>query len=194
MPIELDHTIVPSHEKVSSAKMLGELLGVPWAESGLGPFSPVYVNDGLTLDFIETADPFPVYHFCFRVSEAKFNSILGRIVSVRPSRVAGTGLERCTELTAKSLDYHGGIRPQSAPVRKSLDPTGRRSSRQPSEMRLAMCPSTTALATSCMLRNLANTREAPANAASNTTHSLAAKVSVQRTRLDDCFEQRVSGR
>src|SRR5437762_7746418 len=57
MSVELDHTIVPSHHKVASAKLLAELLGVPWAEVGLGPFSPVYVNEGLTLDFIETEEP-----------------------------------------------------------------------------------------------------------------------------------------
>lgn len=79
MPIELDHTIVPSKHKVASAKLLAELLGVPWAESGPGPFSPVYVNAGLTLDFIETQEPFPVYHFCFRVEEEEFDAILGRI-------------------------------------------------------------------------------------------------------------------
>jgi catechol 2,3-dioxygenase-like lactoylglutathione lyase family enzyme len=81
MPIELDHTIVPSHHKVASAKLLAELLGVPWAETGTGPFSPVYVNDGLTLDFVETAEPYPVYHFCFRVSDAEFDAILARIDS-----------------------------------------------------------------------------------------------------------------
>lgn len=79
MRIELDHTIVPSHHQVASAKLLAELLGVAWAESGLGPFSPVYVNDDLTLDFIETPDPFPIYHFCFRVTQADFDAILGRI-------------------------------------------------------------------------------------------------------------------
>ena len=79
MAIELDHTIVPSRHQVASAKMLAELLGVPWAESALGPFSPVYLNSGLTLDFIETTEPFPIYHFCFRVSEADFDAILGRI-------------------------------------------------------------------------------------------------------------------
>jgi hypothetical protein len=40
---------------------------------------PVYVNDGLTLDFIETDEEFPVYHFCFRVEQEEFNSIMGRI-------------------------------------------------------------------------------------------------------------------
>lgn len=79
MAIELDHSIVPSHHKEASARLLAELLGVPWAASGLGPFSPVYVNAGLTLDFIETAEPFPVYHYCFRVSPADFEAILGRI-------------------------------------------------------------------------------------------------------------------
>ncbi len=37
------------------------------------------MNAGLTLDFIDTNDPFPVYHFCFRVSETDFDAILGRI-------------------------------------------------------------------------------------------------------------------
>jgi catechol 2,3-dioxygenase-like lactoylglutathione lyase family enzyme len=79
MTIHLDHTIVPARNKIASAKMLGELLGVPWAESGVGPFAPVYVNDGLTLDFIETEEDFPVYHFCFRVAQDEFDAILGRI-------------------------------------------------------------------------------------------------------------------
>jgi catechol 2,3-dioxygenase-like lactoylglutathione lyase family enzyme len=79
MPIELDHTIVPSRNKLASAKLVAELLDVPWAETALGPFSPVFVNEGLTLDFIETDEDFPVYHFCFRVSEADFDAVLGRI-------------------------------------------------------------------------------------------------------------------
>lgn len=79
MPIEVDHAIVPSHHKVESAKQLAGLLGVPWAESGPGPFSPVYVSDGFTLDFVETADPFEIYHFCFRVGDAEFDAILGRL-------------------------------------------------------------------------------------------------------------------
>lgn len=79
MTIQLDHTIVPSRSQVKSAKLLAELLGVPWAEKGVGPFSPVYVNDGLTLDFQETDEEFPIYHLCFRVGEEEFDSILERI-------------------------------------------------------------------------------------------------------------------
>lgn len=79
MAIYLDHTIVPSRNKVASARLLGKLLGVPSAEAALGPFAPVYINDGLTLDFIDTDENFPIHHFCFRVSEAEFDAILGRI-------------------------------------------------------------------------------------------------------------------
>ena len=80
MAVELDHTIVPSRDKVAAARMLGELLGVPWAPSGpAGPFAPVYVNAGLTLDFIDTDEAFPIYHFCFRVEPEDFAAILDRI-------------------------------------------------------------------------------------------------------------------
>lgn len=79
MTIELDHTIVPARDKIAAARQLAELLDVPWAPSGLGPFAPVYVNDGLTLDFIETDQDFPIYHFCFRVDAARFEAILGRL-------------------------------------------------------------------------------------------------------------------
>jgi len=77
--VELDHTIVPSHDKVAAARLLGELLGVRWAPTGLGPFAPVYLNDGLTLDFIDTDEAFPIYHFCFRVDDARFDAILARL-------------------------------------------------------------------------------------------------------------------
>ena len=79
MTIDLDHFIVSARDQRAAAKLLGELLGVPWAEHGVGPFSPVYVNDGLTLDFIDDPDPFPVAHFCFRVDDAAFDAILARI-------------------------------------------------------------------------------------------------------------------
>ena len=40
MTIELDHTIVPCRNQIASAKYLGELLGVPWSESGAAPSLP----------------------------------------------------------------------------------------------------------------------------------------------------------
>ena len=79
MAVQLDHFIVSARDSSAAAKKLAELLGVPWGEDGPGPFSAVYLNDGLTLDFISTDEAFPVEHFCFRVSDAEFDAILRRI-------------------------------------------------------------------------------------------------------------------
>jgi len=79
MAIELDHVIVSARDQRASARRLAELLGVRWAVSGVGPFSPVYVNDGLTLDFIDDDGPFPIQHFCFRVDDKTFDAILERL-------------------------------------------------------------------------------------------------------------------
>jgi len=78
--IQLDHLIVPAKDRVASARFLANLLGVPWSESGIGPFSPVYVSDSLTLDFDQHEGGFPVLHFCFRVTNAEFDAIFARIV------------------------------------------------------------------------------------------------------------------
>lgn len=79
MAIQLDHVIVSSHSPQHSAQCLADLLGVPCGAAAAGPFWAVYVNDGLTLDFIGTEDAFPVEHFCFRVDDAGFDDILARI-------------------------------------------------------------------------------------------------------------------
>lgn len=79
MTIHLDHAIIPCRNQIAAAKQLAELLGVPWAETAIGPFSPVFVNEGLTLDFQQTDESFPVEHFCFRVSDTEFDAIFARI-------------------------------------------------------------------------------------------------------------------
>ncbi len=79
MHIELDHTIVPAADRRASAELLAGLLGVPWSETGVGPFCPVYVSDSLTLDFDQTDGPLALQHYCFRVSDTDFDAILGRI-------------------------------------------------------------------------------------------------------------------
>jgi hypothetical protein len=79
MAIELDHILVPSRDRVASAKLLAHLLDVPWSPTGIGPFAPVYVNDGLTFDFDQWSEPFPLIHYCLRVGEGEFDAILQRI-------------------------------------------------------------------------------------------------------------------
>ena len=80
MPAQLDHLIVPAKDRVASARLLGRLLGVPWADqAAIGPFSPVYVNASLTLDFDQWPEPIPKQHYAFRVSDEEFDAILTRI-------------------------------------------------------------------------------------------------------------------
>ena len=80
MAIALDHLIVPSRNRVTSARLIAGLFGVPWSEQcSVGPFSPVYINDGLTLDFADAPQPFAACHFAFRVDPTEFEDILGRI-------------------------------------------------------------------------------------------------------------------
>jgi catechol 2,3-dioxygenase-like lactoylglutathione lyase family enzyme len=77
MPILLDHLIVPSRDPVASARSLANLLGTPWEEAR-GHFTPVYVNDTLTLDFAER-EQFGSHHYCFHVSDEEFDQILARV-------------------------------------------------------------------------------------------------------------------
>lgn len=93
MPAQLDHLIVPAKDRAASARLLGHLLGVPWAEqAAIGPFSPVYVNDSLTLDFDEWPEPIPKQYYAFRVSDEEFDAILARIRAAGlPFRSSPTG-------------------------------------------------------------------------------------------------------
>ncbi len=77
MTVQLDHILVPSRDMNASAKLLAEILGVPWEASGKGSNevsatsgfvsgkmseaawqeyraqrASVYINDSLTVDFI----------------------------------------------------------------------------------------------------------------------------------------------
>ena len=62
MTFHLDHLFVPSHNKIASAELLAELLGVAWSETGVGPFASVSLNEGLTFDFDEWTDTIPLIH------------------------------------------------------------------------------------------------------------------------------------
>lgn len=79
MSIELDHLIVPARDRRAAAAQLAQLLDVPWSATGVGPFCPVFVNAGLTLDFDQAEGDFPILHFCFRLDDAGFDALLARL-------------------------------------------------------------------------------------------------------------------
>ena len=105
MAIHLDHVIVPSRDPIAAARSLASLLAVPWQESQ-GSFTPVYVNDTLTLDFADR-ERFEGHHFCFRVSEEAFDAIFGRIqaarIPYRSSPLGETDMQINRRLGGKNL-------------------------------------------------------------------------------------------
>jgi catechol 2,3-dioxygenase-like lactoylglutathione lyase family enzyme len=77
MTVELNHTIVPSTDKRASAEFLAGILGVPAAPEW-GPFIPLTLANGVTLDFMDATD-FAQNHYAFLVSESEFDAIFDRI-------------------------------------------------------------------------------------------------------------------
>ncbi len=78
MTIELNHTIVAARDKLTAAMFLTDLFGLP-APTPFGPFLVVALANGVSLDFIDTADDIPPQHYAFLVSEAEFQAIFDRI-------------------------------------------------------------------------------------------------------------------
>ena len=75
--IELNHTIVPAHDKVASAQFFARIFGLAY-NGEWGHFAPVHVNERLTLDF-SNSTRFYSHHLAFKVSEAEFDAIFARI-------------------------------------------------------------------------------------------------------------------
>lgn len=72
MTVELNHTIVPSHDKRASAEYLAELLGLT-VGGEVGPFVPVELGNGVTPDFANRED-FSEEHYAFIVDDATFDT------------------------------------------------------------------------------------------------------------------------
>lgn len=77
MPPTLDHTIVPSHNKVAAAQFISHILDMEYDEP-FGHFQPVKAANGLSLDFDER-DEFDPHHYAFLVNDEEFDGILRRI-------------------------------------------------------------------------------------------------------------------
>ena len=78
MAVQLNHTIVPAHDKRVSATFLAEILGLE-SPTPFGPFLCVETANGVSLDFVDHADVPESLHFAFLVSEEEFDLIFTRI-------------------------------------------------------------------------------------------------------------------
>ena len=77
MTITLNHTIVPSVDKLISAKFFAKIFGLTFGGEE-GHFAPVSVNTDLTLDF-DNRESFEPHHYAFQVSDDEFEAIFRRI-------------------------------------------------------------------------------------------------------------------
>jgi catechol 2,3-dioxygenase-like lactoylglutathione lyase family enzyme len=77
MPVELNHTIVPSRDKNASARFLAEVLGME-AGREWGPFVPVETANGVILYYMDVEDAQP-NHYCFMVTESEFDQVFKRL-------------------------------------------------------------------------------------------------------------------
>jgi catechol 2,3-dioxygenase-like lactoylglutathione lyase family enzyme len=78
MTVQLNHTIVASHDKQASASFLANMLGLPEPEP-FGPFMTVHADNDVTLDFMESGGEIESHHYAFLISEGEFDEIFTRI-------------------------------------------------------------------------------------------------------------------
>ena len=78
MAVQLNHTIIPAHDKGVSATFLAEILGLAPPQP-FGPFLCVDTANGVSLDYADQAEILEPSHFAFLVSEEEFDLIFARI-------------------------------------------------------------------------------------------------------------------
>jgi catechol 2,3-dioxygenase-like lactoylglutathione lyase family enzyme len=77
MSVELNHIIIPAHDKLASAQLLASILGLS-AGPQVGPFIPVQLGNGVTLDYADATD-FHSHHCAFLVDDEVFDAALARV-------------------------------------------------------------------------------------------------------------------
>ena len=77
MSIMLNHTIVPSPNKIESARFYSRIFGFVYV-GVFSHFIVVKVNDTLSLDF-DTNVKYESHHYAFTVSEQEFDEIFERL-------------------------------------------------------------------------------------------------------------------
>jgi hypothetical protein len=103
MSIELNHTIVGATDKHASARFLADILGRTVGADD-GPFTPVRLDNGVTLDYMQRVQVTP-QHYAFLVSDEEFDAGFARI------REAGLAYFCRSRIPAAGPDQHPLGRP-----------------------------------------------------------------------------------
>ena len=100
MSVQLNHTIVPAHDKAVSARFIADILGLG-APEPFGPFMCVETANGVSLDYDDRWEV-SHHHYAFLVSEEEFDAIFERVTErnltywadpghLRPNTINGNG-------------------------------------------------------------------------------------------------------
>ena len=80
--VRLDHTAVLARDRRLSAEFLAAILGLE-VGAPFGPFLPVDLGNGVTLDYYEKRDePIQSQHYAFLVPEERFDGMIARLDAV----------------------------------------------------------------------------------------------------------------
>lgn len=90
--MDLNHTIVPTTDKDASAAWFARMMGLTY-NGPAGHFSPVRINDALTLDFDDRREVVH-HHYAFVVSDEEFDGIFGRVLAEGITYGSGPADER----------------------------------------------------------------------------------------------------
>ncbi|MEU9498948.1 VOC family protein [Streptomyces sp. NPDC048196] len=76
---QLNHTAVYASDRQLSAEFLAAILGLK-VSAPFGPFVPVDLGNGVTLDYFEKRDePIQSQHYAFLVPDAQFDAMIDRL-------------------------------------------------------------------------------------------------------------------
>lgn len=80
--VQLNHTAVYAGDRHLSAEFIAAILGLT-VGAPFGPFLPVDLGNGVTLDFYEKRDePIQSQHYAFLVPDAQFHAMIARLEAV----------------------------------------------------------------------------------------------------------------
>ncbi|GGT20726.1 hypothetical protein GCM10010271_24880 [Streptomyces kurssanovii] len=80
--VQLNHTAVYAKDRRLSAEFIAAVLGVEVA-APFGPFLPVDLGNGVTLDYYELTDePIQAQHYAFLVPDEQFDAMIARLEAI----------------------------------------------------------------------------------------------------------------
>jgi catechol 2,3-dioxygenase-like lactoylglutathione lyase family enzyme len=80
--VQLNHTVVYARDRRLSAEFIAAILGLE-VGAPFGPFLPVDLGNGVTLDYHEMRDePIQPQHYAFLVPDERFDAMIARLEAV----------------------------------------------------------------------------------------------------------------